>query len=135
MDVLNFITSQDPMFGAKVDSTPHHHSMVYPSEGLDNSYSPNSLLPLSQKSPLPPLHSQPTTLPPTPPLQPRPYPTFSPRSPSDISGVRIPPRATPILRPSPVAPWPQWPVKSKTSEFSETMMRPGFGNMKRLAAV
>ena len=136
IDVLDFTTSKDPMFGTKVDTSPNHHSkFFYPLDGLDNSYSPNSLSPLSQISPVSPLHSHSTTPTPTPPLPPRPYPTFPPRSPSDIVGLRIPPRATPISRPSPVAPWPQWPMKSITSDFSEAMMRPGLGNMKRLAAV
>ena len=123
------------MFGAKVDITPNHHSKFYPSEGFDNTYSPNSLSPLSQISPVPPLQSHSTTPPPTPPPPPQSFPTFLPRSPFDNGGMRIPPKVTPISKPSPVAPWPQWPVKSVTSDFSEAMMRPSFGSMKRLAAV
>ena len=143
-DVLNFITSRDPLFGARV-ITPNgpNHQPKYnplPSEGSDNTYSPNSLSPLSQISPMS-LHSLPppprTTPPPSAPLPPRPYTTFPPRSPAhqaEKSGGNMPPKVTTIWRPSSIAPWPQWPVKSVNSGFSEAIRKPSIEDIDRFVA-
>ena len=146
VDVLNFITSRDPLFGARV-ITPNgpNHQPKYnplPSEGSDNTYSPNSLSPLSQISPVS-LHSHPppprTTPPPSPPLTPRPYTytPFPPRSPAhqaERSGGNMPPKVTTIWRPSSIAPWPQWPVKSVNSGFSEAIRKPSIEDIDRFVA-
>ena len=129
-DVLNFITSKDPLFGAKVFLPNHHHTKFYPSEGSDNTYSPNSLSPLSHISPLshlgqPPPIPQRTTPPPSSPIRPRQYTT----SPPQESGGRVPPKVTPFLGPSSIAPWPQWPQKTVSSDFT---MKPNNDDINRL---
>ena len=145
-DVFNFMTSKDPLFGAKVVS-PTHNQKFYPSEGSDSAYSPNSLSPLSEISPMPIIspHGQPSpprTTPPPPSHQiptrpyesipPRLHATFPPRAPAHHKHVPITPKSNTILKPSSsIAPWPQWPVKSVFSDFSEAIMKPHIEEIHR----
>ena len=120
-DVVNFITTRDSLFGAKVFPTPNHHQN---SHSTDNTYSPNSLSPLSQLSPTSTFpepqapHWPRSTSPPKPSRTTQPQIQMSPR-PEEGEGFVVARPAMPMLL-QPTSPIPrlhEWPTKRVAPQF------------------